>query len=1247
MALVGSANLIARVLTDRIDEDLRRGFSDSNLKGTHIQVRRAGERISKSFFDTFRNARGDNVFSKLSNGLKELVPDAEGAMMAFRHFMRMNYTLGTAIYVVIGALSSVVGGLVSLGGAAGGAAASLGVIGNSVFALAAGMIAARVALGGVGRALGALNRQSAGAADNTRQVQQAEQALAQTIERNREALINANNEVRKAQLALNDAIKQGQEEIQQLGFDAEDAALSEKKAALELDKARETLARTQDLPPNSRARKEAELAFQEAELNLRRAKDRSSDLNKEQDRLAKTGVSGTQVVIDATDRLAEAEANKAKAVRDGIRDQIAALDALAAAQDRAAGGGGANPLAGLNEAQIAFVQFLQTIQPRLKEVKAAISAAFLPPLQEAITVLVNQALPTIETGMVGVAAATGNAAKYFANAVADGQNLVNLGKLFESSGRIIETFGKAAGSLYGALLSVLVQLMPAAEMFASFLEKTFGKFDAYMKDVKNQSAITDFFTRSRNALADFGEIFGNIFGGLGKIINANLGPGTGGQLLLDWLKESTQKFQDMDSTFNGAGGMRAFFRDVASNTKSIMQSIGALLGELIKLGANPAIGQTFDILKQGAPFIGNILKEGVEAGPALANVVVLISEIGSLLADSNQTVAFFEPLRIVLEKVRDILKNEMVQAFLDAIGPVLGFLAGIGALATAAWFLGKVVIGYLSFALGKVGAAFTFLASNPLLAALLAIAGVMIYLYNTNEQFAASVDLLFGQLSATIGQAMSTLGPIISDAFTQLGPVLNDLALAIGQIVMVVLPLLIPIIQALVPIIGTLVTAFADILMIVIPIITTVIQQFIPIIQIIVDAVGGLINVLGAVLVATINRLMPSIELLITAFGDILIAVMPLVQDLVAALVPALVGIIDAVLPLIPLLLDTLLPVFNDLVTAIVPVVITLAELLIPVIQKLVEYLGPLIAILIGQLGPVFMILVQQMMPFIGLVIDTLIPAFLRIVEAIMPVVFSIMDLMLPVILQLMDSLLPLIVMIIGALVPAFMSIIEAIVPLIELILPPLVALFELLMPIIKFVADLLLGPLSFAIGIISGLFKILTGDFEGAGKIFADVFQGMLDFGRTIVNDLIGIFEGMINFVIDGFNRMISFLNDISIDVPDWVPGIGGQTLSLGIPSLSKVSIPRLADGGVVPARPGGTLAQVAEAGRPERIEPLDANGMSKRDRFIVDLIKSQQGDQKGINITVNPSPGMDEQALAQAVSRQLAFEMRRGSVY
>ena len=51
---------------------------------------------------------------------------------------------------------------------------------------------------------------------------------------------------------------------------------------LELEKARETLARVSDLPPNSRARKEAELAFAQADLNYRRAIDNNNKLKKQE-----------------------------------------------------------------------------------------------------------------------------------------------------------------------------------------------------------------------------------------------------------------------------------------------------------------------------------------------------------------------------------------------------------------------------------------------------------------------------------------------------------------------------------------------------------------------------------------------------------------------------------------------------------------------------------------------------------------------------------------------------------------------------------------------------------------------------------------------------------------------------------------------------------------------------------------------------------------------------------------------------
>lgn len=73
--------------------------------------------------------------------------------------------------------------------------------------------------------------------------------------------------------------------------------------------------------------------------------------------------------------------------------------------------------------------------------------------------------------------------------------------------------------------------------------------------------------------------------------------------------------------------------------------------------------------------------------------------------------------------------------------------------------------------------------------------------------------------------------------------------------------------------------------------------------------------------------------------------------------------------------------------------------------------------------------------------------------------------------------------------------------------------------------------------------------------------------------NGLLAGFEGAINGIISMFEKMINWvvggLNKISIDIPDWVPGVGGKKFGFNIPEVSfgRVSIPRLAQGAVIPA--------------------------------------------------------------------------------
>ena len=99
---------------------------------------------------------------------------------------------------------------------------------------------------------------------------------------------------------------------------------------------------------------------------------------------------------------------------------------------------------------------------------------------------------------------------------------------------------------------------------------------------------------------------------------------------------------------------------------------------------------------------------------------------------------------------------------------------------------------------------------------------------------------------------------------------------------------------------------------------------------------------------------------------------------------------------------------------------------------------------------------------------------------------------------------------------------------------------------------------------------------FESLKNIVIKCFEGIKNGIKAPINGALSLVEKFINNMIEGFNKMISKLTSLKFDVPDWVPGIGGEEFSLKIPELGKVSLPRLASGGILTQ---GT-AMVGEAG-------------------------------------------------------------------
>ena len=84
-----------------------------------------------------------------------------------------------------------------------------------------------------------------------------------------------------------------------------------------------------------------------------------------------------------------------------------------------------------------------------------------------------------------------------------------------------------------------------------------------------------------------------------------------------------------------------------------------------------------------------------------------------------------------------------------------------------------------------------------------------------------------------------------------------------------------------------------------------------------------------------------------------------------------------------------------------------------------------------------------------------------------------------------------------------------------------------------------------------------------GIVDFIAGVFTG--DWKRAL-NGILQLINAAISWVVTGINDALKALNKISVDIPSWVPAIGGQTFGFNIETLPVPQIPYLAKGAVIP---------------------------------------------------------------------------------
>ena len=274
---------------------------------------------------------------------------------------------------------------------------------------------------------------------------------------------------------------------------------------------------------------------------------------------------------------------------------------------------------------------------------------------------VNVALSRMKPFLAGVSKGMEQASKSVLKWAENSQTASKFFNMMNTTGvKTFNTLLSAAGRFGDGLVNVFTQLGPLFLWVAQGLDSLGKKFQNWANSVAGQNAIKAFIEYTKTNLPKIGQIFGNVFAGIGNLMVAFAQNSAG---IFDWLVKMTGKFREWSEQVGKSEGFKQFVKYVQQNGPVIMQLIGNIVRALIAFGTAMAPIASV-ILRVVTAFAGFIAKL-FETHPAVAKMV----GIGMILA------GIMWALLAPIIAVGTVLSNVFGVSLLQAIGKIARFMA--------------------------------------------------------------------------------------------------------------------------------------------------------------------------------------------------------------------------------------------------------------------------------------------------------------------------------------------------------------------------------------------------------------------------------------------------------------------------------------------------------------------------------------------------------------------------------------------
>lgn len=516
--------------------------------------------------------------------------------------------------------------------------------------------------------------------------------------------------------------------------------------------------------------------------------------------------------------------------------------------------------------QSALSQVQSTWQGIIKQNQAQIFNTLANGLQT-----VNVALQRMTPFLSGVAKGMEQASAGMLKWAQHSQTASKFFNMMNTTGvKTFNTLLSAAGKFGDGLVNVFTQLAPLFLWTAQQLNKLGASFQKWANSVAGQNAIRSFIEYTKTNLPKIGQIFANVFAGIGNLMAAFAQNSAG---IFDWLVKLTGQFRAWSEQVGKSEGFKKFVQYVQENGPVIGQLIGNIVRALIAFGT--AMAPIASVILKFVTALAGFIAKLFETHPAIARVVGVMMMLGGI----------FWALMAPVLAVSSVLSNVFGTSLLSVIGHIARFISSTGILRTVltlvqgAFRLLMSPIATISRILPTLISAFegigaALVALDPIVLAIVAViallVGTIIYLWKTNEGFRQMITEAWNGIVTAISGAISS----IINWFMQLWA-------SIQQTLQPIIPILQMIGNAFMQYLGVIVmTAIMQII--------TAFQALWTSVSIIFTAIGGIISVVVQIIVGLFTAL---IQLLTGDFSGAWLTLQNMVSNVMNTIWNTLVSI--------------------------------------------------------------------------------------------------------------------------------------------------------------------------------------------------------------------------------------------------------------------------------------------------------------------------------------------------------------------